>query len=59
MPVHQGQLARLERREEPVICYSVEACTACGFHHLARKWEAGGKRARRSKGTKSAKSEAR
>lgn len=41
------ELARLERREEPVVCYAVEACTACGFHHLARKWQAGGRATRR------------
>jgi Zn ribbon nucleic-acid-binding protein len=56
-PSTKAELARLERREDPVICYAVEACTACGFHHLARKWQAGGKRVRRS--VKGAKSEAR
>ena len=38
---------KLERREEPVQCYAVEVCTACSFHHLVRKWSAGGRRARR------------
>jgi hypothetical protein len=47
-PSTAAELSRLERREEPVICYAVEACTGCGFHHLARKWQAGGRTARRS-----------
>lgn len=46
-PSTKTELARLERREEPVVCYAVEACTGCGFHHLARKWQAGGRTARR------------
>jgi hypothetical protein len=47
-PSTTAELTRLERREEPVICYAVEACTGCGFHHLARKWQAGGRTVRRS-----------
>jgi hypothetical protein len=47
-PSTRAELARLERREEPVVCFAVEACTACGFHHLARKWQAGGRPARRA-----------
>jgi hypothetical protein len=47
-PSTSAELTRLERREEPVICYAVEACTGCGFHHLARKWQAGGRSTRRS-----------
>jgi Family of unknown function (DUF5318) len=47
-PSTRTELSRLERREEPVICFAVEACTACGFHHLARKWQAGGRPARRA-----------
>jgi Family of unknown function (DUF5318) len=46
-PSTRAELTRLERREEPVVCFAVEACTACGFHHLARKWQAGGRPARR------------
>ena len=42
-PSSPAELAKLERREEPVVCYAVEACTACGFHHLARRWVAGGR----------------
>jgi hypothetical protein len=47
-PSTAAELSRLERREEPVVCYAVEACTGCGFHHLARKWQAGGRSARRT-----------
>ncbi len=47
-PSSRAELARLERREEPVVCYAVEACTGCGFHHLARKWQAGGRATRRA-----------
>lgn len=45
-PSTRGELLKLERREEPVQCYAVEVCVACHFHHLARKWSAGGRRAR-------------
>jgi hypothetical protein len=45
-PGTKAELSRLERREEPVICYAVEACVGCGFHHLVRKWQAGGRPAR-------------
>jgi hypothetical protein len=45
-PSTRTELLKLERREEPVQCYAVEACLACHFHHLARKWAAGGRRAR-------------
>jgi Family of unknown function (DUF5318) len=47
-PSTKTELARLERREEPVICYAVEVCTTCKFHHLARKWQAGGRVVRRA-----------
>lgn len=47
-PTTRGELLKLERREEPVQCYAVEVCTACNFHHLARKWVAGGRRQRRA-----------
>ena len=29
-PATRAELDRLERREEPVVCFAVEACTACG-----------------------------
>ncbi len=47
-PSSRAELSRLERREEPVQCYAVEVCLGCRFHHLARKWAAGGRRARRA-----------
>ena len=47
-PTSRAELAKLERREEPVQCYAVEVCTGCNFHHLARKWSAGGRRRRLS-----------
>jgi hypothetical protein len=46
-PSSRAELLKLERREEPVQCYAVEVCVACSFHHLVRKWIAGGRRARR------------
>ena len=45
-PSTRAELLKLERREEPVQCYAVEVCVGCHFHHLARKWSAGGRRAR-------------
>ena len=45
-PTTRAELSKFERREEPVQCYAVEVCTACHFHHLARKWSAGGRRRR-------------
>ena len=38
------ELNRLCRREEPVTCYAVEVCPECGWHHLTRKYSAGGRR---------------
>ena len=49
-PTSRAELLKLERREDPVQCYAVEVCVACSFHHLVRKWIAGGHRARRSAG---------
>jgi len=45
-PATRTELLKLERREDPVQCYAVEVCVGCHFHHLARKWSAGGVRAR-------------
>lgn len=45
-PATRAELLKFERREDPVQCYAVEACLECHFHHLARKWSAGGRRAR-------------
>ena len=47
-PSTRSELAKLERREEPVQCYAVEVCVGCSFHHLIRKWSAGGRRPRRA-----------
>ena len=46
-PTTRADLLKLERREDPVQCYAVEVCVACSFHHLARKWSAGGRQIRR------------
>ena len=53
-PTTRAELAKLERREEPVQCYAVEVCTGCHFHHLARKWAAGGRRRRATASAKNA-----
>ena len=37
------ELNRLRRREEPVLCYDVEVCPSCAWHHLTRKYSAGGR----------------
>jgi Family of unknown function (DUF5318) len=47
-PTSRDELLQLERRADPVQCYAVEVCVRCSFHHLARKWVAGGRTARRS-----------
>lgn len=47
-PTTRAELLKLERRAEAVQCYAVEVCVACSFHHLARKWAAGGRPARRA-----------
>ncbi len=47
-PSSRAELLKLERREDPVQCYAVEACVACSFHHLVRKWSAGGRQSRRA-----------
>ena len=47
-PTSRAELLKLERREDPVQCYAVEVCVACSFHHLVRKWSAGGRVARRA-----------
>jgi len=46
-PSTRAELLKLERREDPVQCYAVEVCVGCSFHHLVRKWSAGGRRARK------------
>ncbi len=47
-PTSRTELLKLERRAEPVQCYAVEVCVGCSFHHLVRKWSAGGRSARRT-----------
>ena len=47
-PGTRAELLKLERRPEAVQCYAVEVCVACSFHHLARRWTAGGRSARRA-----------
>jgi hypothetical protein len=47
-PTSRAELLKLERRADPVQCYAVEVCTGCAFHHLVRKWTAGGRPARRA-----------
>jgi hypothetical protein len=37
-----AELDRLRRRPEPVVCYEVEVCPECAWHHLMRKYPAGG-----------------
>jgi hypothetical protein len=37
-----SELRRLRRRVDPVLCYDVEVCPACAWHHLTRKYPAGG-----------------
>jgi len=51
-PTTLRELDRLRRREEPVICFEVEVCPACAWHHLMRKYPAGGRPARRGGGTR-------
>ena len=37
------ELERLRRRSEPVLCYDVEVCPTCAWHHLLRRYPAGGR----------------
>jgi len=48
------ELNPLRRREEPVLCYDVEVCPECAWHHLTRKYPAGGRVARTSRAGKRA-----
>ncbi|HUC05670.1 MAG TPA: DUF5318 family protein [Acidimicrobiales bacterium] len=45
-----AELDRLRRRLEPVLCFEVEVCPDCAWHHLMRKYPAGGSRARARRG---------
>jgi hypothetical protein len=44
-PGTPAELDRLRRRSEPVLCYDVEVCPGCAWHHLMRKYPAGGRQA--------------
>jgi Family of unknown function (DUF5318) len=48
-PGTAAELKALTRREEPVLCYEVEVCPACAWHHLMRKYPAGGRTPRQKK----------
>ena len=41
-----AELKELCRRPEPVLCYEVEVCPECAWHHLMKKYPAGGPNAR-------------
>ena len=45
-PGTAAELAQLCRRPEPVLCFEVEVCPECAWHHLMRKYPAGGPKAR-------------
>ena len=48
-PGTAAELKALCRRAEPVLCYEVEVCPACAWHHLMRKYPAGGHTPRQKK----------
>ena len=52
-PSTKAELARLLRRDEPVLAYTVEVCTACRFHHLLRRYPGGGEASPRRRRTSS------
>ena len=37
----QAELTRYWRRKDPVVCYVVEVCCECRWHHLTRSYPAG------------------
>jgi len=43
-PGSVAELNRLRHRQEPVTCFAVEVCPDCAWHHLTRKYSAGGPR---------------
>ena len=49
-PGTAAELKALCRRPEPVLCYEVEVCPSCAWHHLMRKYPAGGGKARAEEG---------
>lgn len=48
-PGTRSELHRLRRRPAPVVCYAVEVCPTCAWHHLLRRYPAGGQPARRQR----------
>jgi hypothetical protein len=46
-PGSAAELRRLCSRVEPVVCYAVEVCPSCSWHHLLRRYPAGGQTSRR------------
>jgi hypothetical protein len=46
-PGTAAELKALCRRPEPVLCYEVEVCPSCAWHHLMRKYPAGGEKSQR------------
>jgi hypothetical protein len=50
-PGSKTELQRLTRGSQSVTCYDVEACPACAWHHLMRKYPSGG-RERSSRGSR-------
>jgi hypothetical protein len=42
-PGTSTELDRLRRRADPVVCFDVEVCPDCAWHHLLRKYPAGGR----------------
>lgn len=49
-PGSARELSQLQRRPEPVLCYDVEVCPECAWHHLTRKYPSGGSGAGRRDG---------
>jgi len=46
-PGTAAELKALCRRPEPVLCYEVEVCASCAWHHLMCRYPAGGVKATR------------
>jgi len=45
-PGTAAELKQLCQRPEPVLCFEVEVCPECAWHHLMRKYPAGGPKGR-------------
>jgi len=46
-PGTKGELQKLLRRPDEVQCFEVEVCPACAWHHLVRRYPAGGTASRK------------